>query len=170
MFSSALVVCISFGSDAAILGRQLEHVNIQHIYWFVSVSANLDHTYLRLRQNDHHFPDDILKLIFYVRNCCILIQILLKFVPKGQTEFVMIGSDHEWLGSISWQAIIWTNDGIGSRCMFSFVPCLRQWWYWSVIMAPHCHMINKAKPNCPVREDIHACFTGPCKSNQTIAK
>ena len=39
---------------------------------------------LRLRQNGHHFPDDIFKCIFFNENVWILIKILLKFVPMGQ--------------------------------------------------------------------------------------
>ena len=38
---------------------------------------------LRLRQNGHHFPDDIFKCIFLNENVWILIEISLKFVPKG---------------------------------------------------------------------------------------
>ena len=38
---------------------------------------------LRLRQNVHHFPDDIFEVIFLNGNCCISIQIWLKLVPKG---------------------------------------------------------------------------------------
>ena len=39
---------------------------------------------LRPRQNDRHFPDDILKWIFLNENVWISIEISLKFVPKGQ--------------------------------------------------------------------------------------
>ena len=38
---------------------------------------------LRLRQNDHHFPNDIFKCIFVNENISISIKISLKFVPKG---------------------------------------------------------------------------------------
>ena len=34
---------------------------------------------LRLRQNGCHFPDHIFKVIFLNENCCILVQIPLKF-------------------------------------------------------------------------------------------
>ena len=37
----------------------------------------------RPRQNSRHFAEDSFKFIFLDENCCILIQILLKFVPKG---------------------------------------------------------------------------------------
>ena len=39
---------------------------------------------LRLRQNGRHFPDAIFKCIFLNENIWILIEISLKFVPKGQ--------------------------------------------------------------------------------------
>ena len=39
---------------------------------------------LRPRQNGRHFPDDILKWIFFNENVWISIEISLKFVPKGQ--------------------------------------------------------------------------------------
>ena len=38
---------------------------------------------LGLRQNGHHFADDILKCIFLSENVWIFIKISLKFVPKG---------------------------------------------------------------------------------------
>ena len=38
---------------------------------------------LGLRQNGHHYADDILKYIFLSENVWILIKISLKFVPKG---------------------------------------------------------------------------------------
>ena len=38
----------------------------------------------RERQNGRHFPDDILKWIFFNENVWISIEISLKFVPKGQ--------------------------------------------------------------------------------------
>ena len=38
---------------------------------------------LRLRQDGHHFPDDIFKCIFLNENVWISIMISLKFVPKG---------------------------------------------------------------------------------------
>ena len=40
--------------------------------------------HLRPRQNGHHFPDDILKLIFVNEKAWISIKISLKLVPRGQ--------------------------------------------------------------------------------------
>ena len=37
---------------------------------------------LRLIQNDHHFSDDIFKSISLNENCCLLMKISLKFIPK----------------------------------------------------------------------------------------
>ena len=39
---------------------------------------------LRPRQNGRRYPEDIFKCIFLNENICILINISLKFVPKGQ--------------------------------------------------------------------------------------
>ena len=41
---------------------------------------------LRPRQNGRHFADDILKCIFFNENVWILIEISLKFVPKGPID------------------------------------------------------------------------------------
>ena len=41
---------------------------------------------LRPRQNGRHFADDTLKCIFLNENVWIPIEILLKFVPKGQID------------------------------------------------------------------------------------
>ena len=38
---------------------------------------------LRPRQNGHHFPDDILKCLFFNENVWISIRISLKFIPNG---------------------------------------------------------------------------------------
>ena len=63
------------------------------------------------RQDGRHFPDDIFKWIFLNENCCILIQILLKYVPKGPINnnpsfLIQIIISKKWR-----QAIIWINDG-----------------------------------------------------------
>ena len=39
-------------------------------------------------QNGHHFPDDIFKCIFMNEKFCILIEISLKFVPKGPINII----------------------------------------------------------------------------------
>ena len=41
-------------------------------------------------QNDHHFADDIFKYIFVNEMFCILINISLKFVPKGQISNILV--------------------------------------------------------------------------------
>ena len=38
---------------------------------------------LRPRQDGRHFSDDIFKWIFFNENCCIFIQISMKYIPKG---------------------------------------------------------------------------------------
>ena len=64
---------------------------------------------LRPRQNGCHSPDDILKWMFLNENVQILIEISLKFVPRGQyQQYSSIGSDNG-LAPTRQQAIIWTN-------------------------------------------------------------
>ena len=56
-------------------------LNKQYIvwqYWHLMMLSTL-----RQRQNVRHFPDDIFKCIFLNENVWILIEISLKFVPKG---------------------------------------------------------------------------------------
>ena len=45
-----------------------------------------------LRQNSHYFASNIFKFVFLYGNCCILIEIFLRFVPKGPIN--KIGSDY----------------------------------------------------------------------------
>ena len=60
------------------------------------------------RQNDRHFPDNILKWIFLNEIALIWIKISLKFVPRGQ-----INNISALVQIRTWRqpAIIWTNDG-----------------------------------------------------------
>ena len=51
--------------------------------WHIYVSWPGRVNTLRLRQNGHHFADDILKCIFSNENIQILMKISLKFVPEG---------------------------------------------------------------------------------------
>ena len=69
----------------------------------VSLTINM----LRLRQN---FADNIFKVIFFNEKFGILIQILLKFIPKAPIN-ASTGSDNG-LAPIRWRAIIWINDGL----------------------------------------------------------
>ena len=41
---------------------------------------------MTIRQNGRHFPDDILKLIFFNENVWLSIEISMKFVPKSQID------------------------------------------------------------------------------------
>ena len=52
---------------------------VPEMYWFTSLWLNT----LRPRQNRSHFADDTFKRIFFNENVRILINISLKFVPKG---------------------------------------------------------------------------------------
>ena len=50
---------------------------------FIMLLCKVQVNSLRPRQDGRHFPDDIFKSIFFNENCCIWIQISLKYVPKG---------------------------------------------------------------------------------------
>ena len=61
--------------------------------YFVNFSEKMAAIFFRLcinsfrpGQNGHHFPDDVFKCIFVNEKICILIQISLKFVPKGPID------------------------------------------------------------------------------------
>ena len=45
---------------------------------------------LKLRQNGHHFSDNIFKAIFFIENCCILIEISLRFVLQGPINHIPV--------------------------------------------------------------------------------
>ena len=65
---------------------------------------------LRMRQNGHHFADDIFKCIFFIKNIWITIKISMKFIAKGP-----VGNNSTLVHIMAWhylcQAIIWSNDG-----------------------------------------------------------
>ena len=67
---------------------------------------------LRPRQNERHIADDTFKRIFVNENVGILIEISLKFVPKGPINnipaLVQIMASRRPGDKL---AIIWTNDG-----------------------------------------------------------
>ena len=71
--------------------------NVDQIPWCFLVSQGLNELNenwqfrnrfdtLRSRQNGRHFADGIFKSIFWNENCLIMIQISLKFVPKGPID------------------------------------------------------------------------------------
>ena len=73
-----------------------------HGYWcpaFCHHQFFSDHSLntLRPRQNGRHYPDDIFKCIFMNEKFCILIRILLKFVPKG-----LIDNKSELIQEMAW--------------------------------------------------------------------
>ena len=65
----------------------------------------------RPKQNGRRYPDDIFKCIFLNENICVLINISLKFVPKGQINNIQSLVQNYGLAPTRRQAIIWTNDG-----------------------------------------------------------
>ena len=60
------------------------HVPWQHLnhHWH-TIHGALWHSLKTLRQNGHHFADDVFKCIFWNENVWISLKISLKFVPKG---------------------------------------------------------------------------------------
>ena len=76
-------------------------------------------TTLRLRQDGRHFADNIFKRIFLNENIWISIAISLKFVSKRTTDNkASIGSDNGLVPNRQ-QDIIWTNDGLVYRCIYT---------------------------------------------------
>ena len=57
--------------------------------WNGNFVQNLDHNTLRLRQNGHHFTDDIFKCIFLNEHLWISLKISLKFIPKVQINNIL---------------------------------------------------------------------------------
>ena len=71
---------------------------------------------LRLRQNGCYFADYIFRVIFLNENWCILIQMSLKFVPKGSVDNKPAFGSGNGLSPVRCQAIAWTNDGSFHWC------------------------------------------------------
>ena len=63
-----------------------------------------------LRQNGHHFSDDIFKSIFLNENVLIFIEISFKFVPRDPINYIPALVQIMAWPPTRWQAIIWTND------------------------------------------------------------
>ena len=63
------------------------------------------------RKRQCHFADDILECISLNENVWILINILLKFVPKGQTNNIYSIGSNNGLTRTRRKAFIWTKGG-----------------------------------------------------------
>ena len=61
----------------SVTARRHSHFYKSNDNYYIEVNT------LRPRQNGHHFADDIFKCIFIYEKFCILLQISMKFVPKG---------------------------------------------------------------------------------------
>ena len=84
---------------------------------------------MRLEQKGCHFAGNIFKYILQAKNVCILIEISLKFVPKGQIgNKVSIGSGNG-LAPYRCQAITWTNVDPAHWCHIALLGDneLTQW-------------------------------------------
>ena len=64
---------------------------------------------LRLKTNDHNFPDNISQCIFLNENVWISIKISLKVDPKGSIN--NISALVQIMALTRQQATMWTNDG-----------------------------------------------------------
>ena len=69
-------------------------------------------------QNGRYLADDIFQCIFMNENFCIAIQILLKFVPKGQIDNKS-ALVQKWLGAKRRQDITRTNVNPVHRCIYA---------------------------------------------------
>ena len=56
------------------------------------------------RWSKYHFADDFFKCIFLNKDVLIVIEVSLKFIPKGPIDDIMA------LAISKWQSIVWTND------------------------------------------------------------
>ena len=76
------------------------------------------HNLSPLKQNGSHFADDIFKYIFHEWKVLYLINILLKFVPVGQTNTIPALVQNR-LAPNRRQAIIWTNAVPVHWCVYA---------------------------------------------------
>ena len=97
--------------------------------WTRLVRHSLLFNTLRLRQNGHHFPDDIFNCIFLNENVWISTKISLKFVPKGPINNMQIDMP-------TFVVII----GLENNCS---MPSLNQCWF--VVINPTLLWINGNK-------------------------
>ena len=77
MITNEIESCKVLISEENTYGKQFLYTNYAGY-----IHAHIINT-LRPRQNGHHFPDDIFKWIFLNENVWIVINISLKFVPRG---------------------------------------------------------------------------------------
>ena len=108
------------------------------LLWYTNMD-NISIDTLRPRQDGLHFADGTFKCIFFYENCCILIKISLKYVPKGS-----IDNNPALVHIIAGAAdvtshYIWSNDGliwwhiwIRSRDC----GCLVTWFCYQLIAKP----------------------------------
>ena len=111
----------------------------------VSIVENMDvFNTLRPRQNGPLFADDVFKCILWNEKVQISLKISLRFVPKILINIIpALVQIMAWqLAPTRWQAIIWTNDGLGYRRIYASlglddlmgVSCISLWNYmpWDI--------------------------------------
>ena len=98
------------GTVLCITGSPMRAISMLLAMWSSHLGGGFNT--LRSRQNRHHFADNIFQCVFLNENCCILIELSLKFVTKCSIHKICsIGSDNG-MAPIRRQAIIWINDGL----------------------------------------------------------
>ena len=76
---------------------------------------------LKPQQNGHHFVDDTSKCIFLTENLQILIQISLRFIPKGP---INMGDSGNGLAPNWFQAITWSYN---IQALWRHMASIPQW-------------------------------------------
>ena len=77
--------------------KQSKWIHIFNIVSAIQMAIQENINTLGPRQNDSQFTNDIFKFIFFHDNSCVVIQISLKYVTKGNKKnwgWATIGSDH----------------------------------------------------------------------------
>ena len=80
--------------------------------WYILINT------LRPRQCGRQFADDMLKMIFFDKKCCTLLK--LHWIFSHGSLHASIGL-YNGLVSNTWQAIIWSNDGLLYRLIHALL-------------------------------------------------
>ena len=127
---SMLYICCHFDVCKIVICLTLSPWNLTLPYWHTTLSLVCSwFNTLRPRGSRHHLADDIFKYIFLNENVWILINILLKFIPKGP-----INNIPALVQMMAWrrprqQAIIWTDKNIERHTAHTILswPNPKQW-------------------------------------------
>ena len=104
--------------------------------WFLLLVSPCFVNTLRLRQNSHHFPDDILKCIFLNENVWVLIKISQVCSQGSNQQYSSIGSDNG-LAPPRRQAIVWAYVGQITNAYVRQSASMDFNWHWiNLTIAP----------------------------------